>query len=62
VVAESVGDYVIEAVEHQHCSFAIAVQWHPELSPEDISHQRIFQALVKAAGTRKVVPIQDAIA
>lgn len=62
VVAESVGDYVIEAVEHQHCSFAVAVQWHPELSPEDISHQRIFQALVKAAGTRKVVRIQDAIA
>ncbi len=62
VVAESVEDQVIEAVEHQHCSFAIGVQWHPELSPEDVSHQRIFQALVKAAGTRKVVPIQEAIA
>jgi putative glutamine amidotransferase len=62
VVAESVEDQVIEAVEHQQCSFAIAVQWHPELSPEDVSHQRIFQALVKAASSRKVIPIQDAIA
>lgn len=62
VVAHSVEDNAIEAVEHQHCGFAIAVQWHPELSPGDTSHQRIFQSLVAAARQRSQLPFQEAIA
>lgn len=62
VVAQSVDDRVIEAVEHQQCSWAIAVQWHPELSPDDVFHQRIFQSLVNAARNRKQFPFKEAIA
>lgn len=49
VVAAS-ADGVIEAIEHQSHPWAIAVQWHPEMSAETPWHQRLFAALVKAAG------------
>ncbi len=46
-------DGLIEALEHQHHPWMVAVQWHPELSPEDPTHQRLFQALVEAAGEKE---------
>jgi putative glutamine amidotransferase len=42
-------DGVIEAQEHKHHPWMIAVQWHPELSYQDARHLRLFQALVEAA-------------
>jgi putative glutamine amidotransferase len=42
-------DGVIEALEHRHHPWLIMVQWHPELSPYDPVHQRLFQAFVQAA-------------
>jgi putative glutamine amidotransferase len=52
VVAYSLEDGLIEAAEHQHHPWAIGLQWHPELSPNDPEHQRIFQAFVEAADAR----------
>lgn len=49
VVAHATEDGVIEAIEHQNCFWALAVQWHPELSADDIAHERLFRALVDAA-------------
>ncbi|GAB4381721.1 MAG: gamma-glutamyl-gamma-aminobutyrate hydrolase family protein [Elainellaceae cyanobacterium] len=48
VVAHA-ADGLVEALEHQHHPWMMAVQWHPELSPQDSAHQQLFQALVKAA-------------
>jgi len=42
-------DGVIEALEHEHHPWAIALQWHPELAIDDHAQQRIFHALVEAA-------------
>ena len=42
-------DGLIEAIEHQSHPWAIALQWHPEMSPADENHQKIFQAFVQAA-------------
>lgn len=42
-------DGVIEALEHEHHPWAIALQWHPELSLHDPQQQRIFQAFIAAA-------------
>ena len=44
VTAES--DGVIQAVEVQGVPFGVAVQWHPEQSPDDL---RLFEGLVEAA-------------
>lgn len=41
-------DGVIEALESERHPWAIALQWHPELAPEDHSQQRIFEALIAA--------------
>ena len=46
-------DGLIEALEHEHHPFAIAVQWHPELSQDDPDHQNLFHAFIEAARTRK---------
>lgn len=46
-------DGLIEALEHEQHPWAIAVQWHPELSFNDPLQQRLFQALVEAARSRK---------
>lgn len=53
VIAHAPDDGVIEAVEYQHHPWAMGVQWHPELSISDSSSQRIFQALVQAAQTKR---------
>ena len=42
-------DGVIEALEHKTHPWLLAVLWHPEMSPEDPHHQRIFKALVEAS-------------
>lgn len=43
-------DGTIEAVEMPDHPWLIAVQWHPEsLAAKDVTHQRIFDALVEAA-------------
>lgn len=39
-------DGVIQAVDIDGATFGLAVQWHPEVSPEDL---RLFEALVDAA-------------
>ncbi len=46
-------DRVIEALEHEHHPWAIALQWHPELAINNPLQQRIFQALIDAACARK---------
>lgn len=45
-------DGVIEALEHKHHPWAIAVQWHPELI-NNPQQRQIFQAFVAAARTQK---------
>lgn len=51
-VAAYAPDGLIEAVEHEAHPWAIALQWHPELSaPDDPHQQRIFQAFIQAAAT-----------
>jgi len=42
-------DGVIEALEHKTHPWMLAVLWHPEISPEDPHHQRLFEALVEAS-------------
>jgi putative glutamine amidotransferase len=49
VVAHS-DDNIVEAVELEGHSFGLAVQWHPEHSPED---NRIFEAMVSAASEHR---------
>jgi gamma-glutamyl-gamma-aminobutyrate hydrolase PuuD len=41
---------LIEALERDTGPFALGVQWHPELAPEGSLHDRLFRALVGAAG------------
>jgi putative glutamine amidotransferase len=52
IVAHSLEDGLLEAVEHQHHPWAIGVQWHPELSPHDPEHQRIFLDFVTSIKSR----------
>jgi len=42
-------DGVIEALEHKTHPWMLAVLWHPEMSPEDPHHQRLFKAFVEAS-------------
>jgi putative glutamine amidotransferase len=42
-------DGVLEAMEHSSHPWAIALQWHPELSATTPWHQKLFQAFVEAA-------------
>jgi len=42
-------DDVIEAVEHDTHPWCIAVQWHPEMQPNEHPHPRLFTALVERA-------------
>ena len=48
ITARSI-DGVIEAQEHKHHPWMIAVQWHPELSYQDPRHLKLFIAHVDAA-------------
>lgn len=53
-VAARAPDGLIEAVEHGDHPWAIALQWHPEMSAaEDPLQQRIFEAFVAAASRSK---------
>jgi len=40
---------LVEAIEQPGRSFAIGIQWHPELSPGESVHEVLFEALVEAA-------------
>jgi putative glutamine amidotransferase len=42
-------DGVIEAIEHKSHPWAVAVQWHPELSAHCLAQKALFHALVEAA-------------
>jgi len=42
-------DGVIEALEPRTKSFLVAVQWHPEKTPNDRSTKRLFKALISAS-------------
>lgn len=53
-------DGVIEALEHKHHTWAIALQWHPELSINDELQLRILQAFVAAASNRSASLSQKA--
>lgn len=44
---------LVEAIEHPHLPFALGVQWHPELSPYDGPHGRLFDAFVAAAARHR---------
>ncbi len=54
-------DGLIEALEHEYHPWAIALQWHPELAIDDPTQQRIFQALVEVARTRKISFLNNAL-
>ena len=49
VVARATEDGVIEAVEESGERFVVAVQWHPEVRPEDEATLRLFTGFVEAA-------------
>ena len=51
-VTAQAADGVIEALEHKHHPWAIALQWHPELAIDDPLQQRIFQAFIHATSTK----------
>jgi putative glutamine amidotransferase len=42
-------DRVIEALEPRSKNFLLAIQWHPEKTPNDISTKKLFKALVNAS-------------
>lgn len=54
-VTARAADGVIEALEHEHHPWAIALQWHPELSLNDPFQQRILRAFVAAAQNPKAL-------
>ena len=56
-VTAKAADGVVEAIEHQHHPWAIALQWHPELSPGDPLQQGIFQTFV--AATQRLAKVSD---
>jgi putative glutamine amidotransferase len=41
---------LIEAIEREDHPFALGVQWHPELAEPGSPNERLFRALVGAAG------------
>lgn len=47
-IAATAADGLIEAMEYQPHPWMFAVQWHPELSPDDPVQQRLFRAFVSA--------------
>ncbi|HEY3248720.1 MAG TPA: gamma-glutamyl-gamma-aminobutyrate hydrolase family protein [bacterium] len=55
VVVATAPDGVIEAVEAPAHRFVIALQWHPDLMPDDIRQRRTFEELVAAAARAAVV-------
>ncbi len=61
-VTAQAADGLIEALEYRQHPWLFAVQWHPELSPDDPVHQRLFQALVAAASRGRLERRDRAIA
>jgi putative glutamine amidotransferase len=60
-VAAFAPDGVIEALEHEGHPWAVALQWHPEMSAaEDPSQQRIFTAFVAAAAGKEAIAPETA--
>lgn len=55
-VVATAADGLIEAMEYTQHPWMLALQWHPELSPNYPAHQRLFQNLIQAAA----YPIQEA--
>jgi putative glutamine amidotransferase len=54
-------DGVIEALEYEHHPWALALQWHPELSINDPLQQGIFRDFVAAAQKRVVSPAHTSV-
>jgi len=52
IVTATSEDGVIEAIERPDLPFAVGVQWHPELAEPGSADERLFEALVHAAGER----------
>lgn len=52
-------DGVIEALEHERHPWAIAVQWHPELSINDPLQKRILRAFIVATQNRRAAALQN---
>jgi putative glutamine amidotransferase len=52
IASATAPDGVIEAVEAPGGRFLLAVEWHPELMPEDPEQRALFAALVEAARAR----------
>ena len=48
LVTARAADDVVEAIEHKRHPWCCAVQWHPELAPEDKLQERLFKAFVDA--------------
>ena len=45
-------DGLVEAIEHENCSFAVGVQWHPEaMKTEEMG--LLFTAFLKAAAEHR---------
>ena len=47
-------DGTVEAFEVEGRPAVLAVQWHPELLPDEPAHQRLFSELVAAAAGRVI--------
>lgn len=63
VVARSVDDGLIEAVEGTEDQFVVAVQWHPERSFDyDAASKALFAAFVKAAAEWQPRVIRESVA
>jgi putative glutamine amidotransferase len=63
VVARSVEDGVIEAVEGVGPQFVLAVQWHPERTfDRDPASKALFLALIEAAAAWHPRAIRESVA
>jgi putative glutamine amidotransferase len=63
VVARSVDDGLVEAVEGSDEQFVIAVQWHPERSVDyDAASKALFEGFVKAAAEWRPRVIRESVA
>lgn len=47
-------DSLVEAMEYENHPWMVAVQWHPEMSPNSIPNFQIFRAFVQAAAAKFV--------
>ncbi|NJK76011.1 MAG: gamma-glutamyl-gamma-aminobutyrate hydrolase family protein [Oscillatoriales cyanobacterium RU_3_3] len=47
-------DSLVEAMEYENHPWMVAVQWHPEMSPNSIPNAQLFRAFVQAAAAKFV--------